>query len=64
METIFPPSLSFSLPQHAWLGMFEGLLVSRAGRVSRGPPRCSPMLALDPAGTLGHGQCQRGLAGC
>lgn len=60
METIFPPFPSFSLPQHAWLGMCEGLLASSAGRASWGPPWCSHMLALDTVVTLGQGQCQRG----
>lgn len=64
METIFPPFLSFSLPRHAWLGMCEGLLASSARRASRGPPWRSGRLALDTAVALGHGQCQRGLAGC
>ena len=58
METIFPPFPSFSLPQHAWVGMHEGLPVSSAGPVSRGPPRRSCVPVLGAAITLGCGQCQ------
>lgn len=54
METIFPLFPSFLLPQHGWVGLCEGLLVSSTGRASHGPLWCSGMLVVDVVVTLGH----------
>ena len=56
METIFPLFSSLLLPQHAWVGMCEGLPTSSAGQASRGPLRRSCVQVLGAAVTLGHGQ--------
>lgn len=56
-KPFFPPFPSFSLPQHAWVGMCKALPASSARRVSWGPPWCSCVPVLDVVVTLGHGQC-------